>query len=195
MSPADFTHRLANPYAQGAGFDGSGSSARVVRRALAVGALGLGAAAVLTGTGSAAEGDRAPEETTGAVEESVGSESVHLDDGEPVLDRSGDGTWTWEGEGPNPYVIDPQPGSDAWVWDGDLGHLAPNPDPVAAADTEDADTEDATGPAPDAEVPAVEDGVVETGDRAGAIVQGWPSGPRFTAEQLAQWQDRQTPRP
>jgi len=62
MPSTDPFQRFVNPYAQGGAVEDSHRSARAAGRALAIGALGLGAVTVFTGTGLAAEADTGPRE-------------------------------------------------------------------------------------------------------------------------------------
>ena len=81
MSPVDPTRRLANPYAR---TDGADCPARVAGRALAVGALGLGAVAVFTGTASADEAPTAEDTISEVTADEAAPEPEGRD--EPVED-------------------------------------------------------------------------------------------------------------
>ena len=101
MPSTDPFQRLVNPYAQGGAADDSGRSAHAAGRALAVGALGLGAVGVFTGTGLADEGDAAGD-TTGSSSQNATADagdaeyvepdfSDGIDSGIYVESESGDG--------------------------------------------------------------------------------------------------------
>ena len=100
MPSTDPFHRLVNPYAQGGAADDSGRSARAAGRALAVGALGLGAVGVFTGTGLAAEGDGAGDTTdTSEIAATGAGDAVEGDAGGTVVEGDAGGTVVEGGAG------------------------------------------------------------------------------------------------
>ena len=76
MSSPDPFPEFAHPHAQDGAADDSGRSVRAAGRALTVGALGLSAAAVFTGTGLAAEGDSAGDTDGVAFDPAFGGPSI-----------------------------------------------------------------------------------------------------------------------
>jgi hypothetical protein len=151
MPPADPSLVLINPYAGGEPDTPSGRSARAAGRVLAVGALGLGAVALFTGTAAADEAD---------------------DDSDRTSEFAADGTAAEEssdGDGQDAGTDDAPDGADG---------AGETQDPSDAADTADSDATDPDADTADtADSDSDSDSVsADTGSSTPTVVEEEPEG-------------------
>lgn len=182
MPSTDPLQRFINPYARSAAADCPDRAARVAGRALVVGALGLGAATVLTGTAlaggsgdgavssDAASGEDPVSEVALAVE--TGTEDPEWDDLGPQDTDTVDGSVEFVA-GELPDVVGTDTSQDDPDGDGDTGSAADDDvDTGAEAPTEDGDTESGPGIIVPTEGDPYED-LIHEGDQ-GVDILGYP---------------------
>ncbi len=137
MPSTDPFQRLMNPYSRGEALDVSSRPTRIAGRALAIGALGLGASAVLTGTGFAAEDDPPAEGASEVVSGTTSEEQVSIEpDSEELVESGSEESGSVDPETDQSEFVDPESTQPETVEPGPDDSDSQNPDTTQPEPTE-----------------------------------------------------------